>query len=153
MSVIALRDTQGGVASGRGVAYEFWERINRLLYERGLSQKWLVETAHVSAMTINRLKTQTRPPKAETVHALADAMGIDRDEAGILAGRLTPPSVDAEVSVRDLVARSRRYTDEERTGLLAHIDALEAAHRARMGDRVDQRADHPPRSDSAERAI
>lgn len=113
----------------QGVAYKLWERIDREMYERKLTQKWLVERSGVSAMTINRLRTQRNLPKAETVHALAEALGIDRDEAGVLAGRLRPQG-DEQISVRDAVLRSDAYSDAEKRTILGVIDALDAANRA-----------------------
>jgi DNA-binding Xre family transcriptional regulator len=130
MSVIDRRGTHRGVANERGVAYPLWEHIDRLLYERKLTQKWLVDRSGVSAMTINRLRTQAKPPKTDTIHALADALDLDHDEAAVLAGRLAPKG-DPQVSVRDAVLRSDAYSAEQKQTLLGVIDALDAANQAR----------------------
>lgn len=153
MSVICPRDTQCYVTSGgRGVAYGLWERIDRILYERRMTQKELVERSGVSAMTINRLKTQTRTPNAKTVHALADALGIDRDEAGVLAGRLRPTGAPG-ISVRDAIELSDTFSQAQKRALLETVDAMEAANRAGQRPASTEPSDAPARSDDERPAI
>lgn len=114
------------------MAYRLWERIDRELYEQRLTQKELVERSGIPANTINRLKTITRAPETRVIDALADALGIERQEAAVLAGRIAPPT-DSTISVRDAILASAEYTDAEKRTLLGVVDALDAAHHARLG--------------------
>jgi transcriptional regulator with XRE-family HTH domain len=132
MSVIAPRDRLRYVASGeRGVAYAFWEHIQRRLYEQGLDQKWLVEHSRVSAMTLNRLRAQRNPPRTETIIAIADALNIDRDEAGRLAGRL-PAKPQVHDGADDPIAAvmgSPLFLDEQKASLVQAMRDMLAANR------------------------
>lgn len=83
--------------AGSGVAYAFWERIEREQYAQGLTQREVVKRSGIPASTINNLKDSTRPPQPRIVHAIADALGIDRDEAAQLAGRSQTPTPPADL--------------------------------------------------------
>lgn len=113
------------------MAYPLWEYVDRWLYQQRMTQKDFVARTGVSAMTLNRLKTQSRPPKAETVQAIADAVGLDHDEAGILAGRLRPTAEQAP-SVRDAIEADQDLTPESRRALLDVYEQLTAANTARI---------------------
>jgi len=151
-------------SGGEGVAYRLYRYIDRFLYERRLGQKWLIAASDVSAMTINRLRTQENPPKAETIHALAEALAavliqegkleptqVDqfRDELAVMAGRLQP-ATDDPIPVREAIERSSVYTREQKTALLAMVDALDAANRDRAPAGW---SDDPNRSDSVTKAM
>jgi transcriptional regulator with XRE-family HTH domain len=151
MSGMPSRATTSAVAdSGRGVAFDFWERINREMHAQEMTQTQLVERSHIPASTINNLRTSTRAPASRIVNALADALGIDREEAAVLAGRLPAPP-DEQASAREIflrgIRRDPRLTDSDRQTLRDVYDALTA--------RNEQRPVHPPadgRSDDAQRA-
>jgi transcriptional regulator with XRE-family HTH domain len=136
--------------SGRGVAFDFWQRINREMHAKEMTQKELVERSRIPASTINNLRTSTRAPASRIVNALADVLAIDREEAAVLAGRLPVPP-DEQDSARDVflrdIRRDPRLTDSDRQTLVDVYDALTARH--------EQRQVHPPvdgRSDDAQRA-
>lgn len=114
--------------SKQGVAHRLWVRIEQLRVAKGLAQSALVAQSGISASTINRLKTSTRAPQPRIVYALADAVGLDRDEAVRLAGIL-PPNLDPDVSVRDAITRSTEYTQPQKDALLAVLDSYEATER------------------------
>ncbi len=97
-----------------------------------MTQAEIVERSGVPASTINRLRTSTRAPQPRVVHALADAVELDRDQAAQLAG-LLPRTGDATVSVRDAVLASPAYTRAQKDALLAMIDALDEANQSPAG--------------------
>lgn len=70
----------------KGPAYAFWERVTNEQHKRGWTQIQLQEHSGVDRTTLYRMKSAK--PLADTVLALADALGIDRDEALELAGLL-----------------------------------------------------------------
>lgn len=90
----------------RGVAYAFWLDLERLRLDRGWTQVELAERAKVPRSTINRLKDSARPPYVKTVHKLADAVGLDRDEAVQLAG--LKPAAEVQPAIADLRAELER---------------------------------------------
>lgn len=112
---------------GRKVAAEppalpLYKEILARLLTAGETKTWLSRTSGVSRGSIDNLAKQPRPPYAGTVVALADTLGIDRDEALRLAGvfaaeTTTPPSTPLElheVSSDVLVAEINRLAAELR---------------------------------------
>jgi transcriptional regulator with XRE-family HTH domain len=118
------------VAMDRGVAWRLWEMVDRLLTKRELSQKWLVETSGISAMTINRLRTQKKLPRPRTVHALADALGIDQEEAEIAAG-LLPPRREDRVPTRVAIMHDDDLTEDQKAVMIEIADTFTALNRLR----------------------
>lgn len=112
----------------QGVAYRFWLRLEQARYDQQMSKHQLHEKTGVARSTIDNLKTSARPPAARIVHALADAVGLDRTDAARLAG-LLPARLDPGVSVRDAIAASADYTPDQKQALLGMVDALDAANR------------------------
>jgi transcriptional regulator with XRE-family HTH domain len=113
------------VSDTPGVSYELWRAIKKRLAEKGMSQRALIAQTRIPATTLDRLKTQTRPPQARIVNVLADALDIDRDEAHRLAG-LVP--ADEQTDVRSAVVASTAYTDQQKAMLLEVIDSLDKAN-------------------------
>ena len=122
-----------------GVAHPFWLRLEQLRYERGLTKADLHERSGVARTTIDNLKTSTRPPQPRIVHALAEVVGMDRTEAARLAGLL--PAHTPDVSVRDAIAASAAYTQQQKEALIAFVDVLDTANRTAVAPRSD---DAPP---------
>lgn len=67
-------------------ALPLYERVEQLRLEQGWTRVKLAHVAKVSRGTIDSWKSQPRPPLAPTVVAVAERLGIDRDEALGLAG-------------------------------------------------------------------
>lgn len=67
-------------------ALPFYERVEQIRLDQGWTRVKLAHVANVSRGTIDSWKTQPRPPLAPTVVAVAERLGIDRDEALRLAG-------------------------------------------------------------------
>jgi transcriptional regulator with XRE-family HTH domain len=74
-------------------ALPLYERVEQLRLEQGWTRVKLAQSANVSRGTIDSWKTQPRPPLAPTVVAVADRLGIDRDEALRLAGIKRPAEI------------------------------------------------------------
>jgi hypothetical protein len=84
-----------------------------LLAEQGKSKLWLHQRSGVARDTINALAKQPRPPQAATVAAIADVLGMDRQEAARLAGlpvnTLTAVTVDlSHITDEALLAEMHR---------------------------------------------
>ncbi len=118
------------------MAYGFWLRLEQARYEQRLSKADLHERTGIARTTIDNLQTSTRPPQPRIVHALADALGIDRTEAARLAG-LLPTQHDPAVDVRAAIAASTAYTPQQKEALLATVDVFDQANRT--GGRRDVR--------------
>lgn len=93
-------------AVGRGVAYEFWRRVEAERADRGWSKTELAQRTAIPISTLNRLQDSTRAPYARTVNKLADMLGIDREDAhrlaGIVPGEDEIPTERADVTQVDL---------------------------------------------------
>jgi hypothetical protein len=120
---------------GKGVAYPLWLRVEQERIRLGLTKMELWQRMKaaapddapaVSRGTIDNLRDSTRAPQPRIVHALADALGIDRDEAAQLAG-LVPSALSGNTSVRESIVASSVYTDAEKQVLLGLLDVLDAA--------------------------
>lgn len=94
----------------RGVAYPLWERVRRELALRGWSGTLLNQKTGVARSTINKFRTQPRPPQAATVIALAKALDIPVAEALHLAGILTPEEAR---SAGDLGQAAEKWAQEQ----------------------------------------
>lgn len=100
--------------SDRAPAAAFHAAIKAALDQMGRTQVWLSKETGIPRSTLNAWKTQPRPPYAKTVIRVADALGMDRNEALRLAGRES----DVRVALEDQVVS----LDEVRTDdLLAEI--------------------------------
>ncbi len=115
-------------ARREGVAHSLWLRIEELRLARGMTKDDLHKASGVAKTTIDDLRSRTRAPHVRTVHALADAVGLDRTEATRLAG-LLPARPDPGISVRDAIAASADYTPEQKRALLAIVDEFDAGNR------------------------
>lgn len=111
-----------------GVAHPLWVRIQRELNTLGMAQAELVRRSGIPASTISNLKSATRPPLARVVKTLASTLGIDENEAMVLAGRAKPPL--SAIDLRQAIERSEQLTEVGRTAMLAMFDALQSEHAA-----------------------
>lgn len=105
----------------------FGERLDKLLRERGAdgSQTWLADRSGIDRSLISRILNQERIPTAETLQALAPALGLDvatlvdgTDAAGRLSAvadhvrrsdyeEAVGKVIEYETRIRDLEARCR----------------------------------------------
>lgn len=69
-------------------ARPLWDRIQTACAERGWNGVRLERESGVARQTVNKWRTQPRPPQAATVNAVARALDIPPDEALRLAGIL-----------------------------------------------------------------
>lgn len=151
------------LADGRGVAYEFWRRVEAERADRGWTKSELADRTGIPISTLNRLRDSTRAPYARTVNTLADTLGIKRDEAarlaGIVPGDDEPPNqradavpnldddledLDFEVEMirgSDLPPRQKEAMIREamrfRDQLLAERKEMEKRQRTRLRSQVE----------------
>lgn len=71
---------------GRGVAYEFWRRVEAERASRGWTKSELALRTGIPISTLNRLRDSSRAPYARTVNTLAKVLDIGQGEAFNLAG-------------------------------------------------------------------
>lgn len=126
------------MASGRGVAYALWRRVEDERVAQAMSKSRLAEAAGLPRSTIDNLETSTRPPQPRIVHALADALGIPRGAAEELAGlrRAQRPGGATDSRVRAAIEASDTYDERQKEVLLNLIDVLDEANRGRPDLRV-----------------
>lgn len=120
------------------MAYALWERVERERVARHLTKTDLAALIGppVTRATIDRLRTATRAPLARTVHQIADALDIPRDEAELLAGLFPQSRAESAASMHARVRREidedDSLTEQQRSMLLYQLDLFEAEHQARM---------------------
>lgn len=86
------------------------------LVRAGITKAQLHDRTGIARSTIDKWKTAPKPPQIPTVLAVADALGLDRDEAVRLAGIVKDVAVPerdgvpvlSEVSTDDLLRELRR---------------------------------------------
>jgi lambda repressor-like predicted transcriptional regulator len=99
--------------SDNAPARPFLELIEATLNRQGKTKAWLAQRSKVNRNTINNWGIQPRTPQAGNVLAVADALGIEQDQALRLAGLRT----DMPRAERDVPAITEA-SDEE---LLAEL--------------------------------
>ncbi|GAA3209566.1 helix-turn-helix domain-containing protein [Nonomuraea helvata] len=137
-----------------GPARPFYERVNHERIRRGWTQLKLAEQSGVDRATIHRMRSAK--PQPDTVFALAETLGIDRDEALRLAG-LVPggaggalPALAEDPEVDELLAKLparrrailERFRDSERERVRrlreqAEAEAAEAGRRFKELVRIE----------------
>lgn len=122
-------------------ARPLWDRIQFESATRGWSSVRLERETGVSRTTINKWKTQPRPPQAATVNTVAGVLGIDPVEALRLAGILPTDEPPIERDARNVswdelieLIEDARARDDELV-----FNALMEVKRKR-----DERNDAPP---------
>lgn len=113
-------------------ALPLWLRVERERVAKVWTKSTLARKSGVARTTIDRLQANQRKPLPETVAALADALGIPRQEAFALAGLET--SADAAEEAIPLQPES----DPELDWLLARIPERERRKLERV--REEERA-------------
>lgn len=114
-----------------GVGYNFARRVHTERLRRGWSKTELHLKSGVSRSTLDNLGYGSLPPFVATVDALADTLGIPRDEAYQLAGLELPqwdPPTDASAPVRAAIEASATFTADQKAMLLAMVRTLDEAN-------------------------
>ena len=96
----------------RGIAYPLYERVKREMALQGWTATRMRRESGIARSTLAKWETQSRPPLASTVVAVADALGLDRETALQLAGILPPAS---DLAMPDDERRSAFYGNDART--------------------------------------
>ncbi|MFC3980214.1 helix-turn-helix domain-containing protein [Streptosporangium jomthongense] len=92
----------------------FWKRIETERIARTWTATDLHRRSGVARSTINNLATQRRRPRPATVVALADTLGIPRDEAFALAGLDPEAAAVGETATDDTLDELLARLPEER---------------------------------------
>jgi transcriptional regulator with XRE-family HTH domain len=83
-------------------ARPLYERVENIRATNGWTKTRLAKVTGLPRTTLERWRDQPRRPLPETVVQVADALGINRDEAltlaGILADATEPPPLDSTVA-------------------------------------------------------
>ena len=117
----------------RGVAWPFWKRLKDAQADIPMTDVELHKASGVARSTVDRLETGKRPPQARVIHALADAVHIDRDEALRLAGLKRNEESPSTTDVRRAVESSSAYTPEQRAMLLQMMETFDQVNRGSAG--------------------
>ncbi len=119
----------------RGVAWAFWRHVKDAQADVPLTDVELQKLSGVARTTIDRLETGQRPPQARVVHALADALHIDRNVALREAGLKRHEADEDDQKQNDhaklyeMVENASGYTRDQRQALLLMMKTFEAANR------------------------
>jgi transcriptional regulator with XRE-family HTH domain len=109
-------------------ARPLWDRIETIRIAEDWSRSHVADLAGLPRSTIDRLKTNRNPPVAKTVNKIADAFGIPREEAAMLAGlhvAVPPKSGPAPArSTSDLLAAAEDLANELERDLHRRIGSL-----------------------------
>lgn len=106
-----------------GVAAAFYRRAETERARLGMTKFALAEVSGVARTTYDRLPTQERAPLPGTIIRLAEALGLDRDEALNLAGLMDQPTpaqiADRQVRAAMVEALRHRLPDVDPAVLAA----------------------------------
>lgn len=102
----------------QGIAWDWYAMITEQRAALGWTLEQLEERSGVSRAAVNNLKYGKRPPRPDTVHALATALGIPVDDAlRASRGELSDETQYADESER-ILSTLPGASDEEREALL-----------------------------------
>ena len=103
-------------------ARPLYSLVIRKLALLGWTKVELAERSGVARTTIDNWNTNRRRPSAQAVNAVADTLGIDREEAHVLAGIVLP---DAETGARILrqMVQDMGLPDDQLAAVLEEIEA------------------------------
>src|SRR5262249_20728700 len=104
---------------------------------RGWTKSKLSLTTGISRTTLDNLEGSRRAPMTNTVHTLADHLGIPRDEAEVLAG-LRPESAATDPGVVAAIEASSVYNEEQKRMLLDMVRTIDRANDRTSGAPADQ---------------
>lgn len=91
-------------------------KLTALLKERGMSQKELAEAASLTPASVSRYVNGEREPRALTVAALADVLGVKPSD---IIG--TSDEQELNTAIRFIVCNSDKLTEAQRAELIAAL--------------------------------
>lgn len=94
-------------------------KLSTLLKERGMSQKELAEAACLTSASVSRYVNGEREPRALTVAALADVLGVKPSDT---IGTSDEQEMDTAVSF--IVRNIDKLTEAQRAELIAALSKL-----------------------------
>ena len=91
-------------------------KLSALLSERGMSQRELAEAAGLTPASVSRYVNGEREPRAPTIAALADALGVKPSD---IIG--TPDEQELDTAIRLVTRNADRLTEAQRAVLTAAL--------------------------------
>lgn len=91
-------------------------KLTALLKERGMSQKELAEAASLTPASVSRYVNGEREPRALTVAALADVLGVKPSD---IIG--TSDEQELNTAIHFIVRNSDKLTEAQRAELIAAL--------------------------------
>ena len=99
------------------------------------SQRELARLADLSDTYMSQLERGRHEPSLTVLRAIADGLGIRRDQLILYAAGL--PMLDDETSTEDAIRGDRRLASAQRTALLAVLRSYVEANEADAADEAD----------------
>lgn len=116
-------------------ARPLYERVIREVSLRGWTKTELSERSGVARTTIDNWSTNRRKPQPKAVNAVADVLGIDREEAHVLAGIVTPEHPDALLrNITETIRRAGLTPDQQEAVIAAVEQTLRDDHQRAASD-------------------
>ena len=98
---------------------EIGSRLQKLLYEKNMSQRELSEIIGVTDVTVSRYVSGERVPKADIAARIAQALGTTTD---YILGRDTgDPEISYDRLMRDVERYSGEWTKAQKIALLIQL--------------------------------
>lgn len=127
-------------------ARPLWDRIQYICARRGWNTVRLERETGVSRTTINKWKTQPRPPQAATVNTVARVLDIDPVDALKLAGILPADTPEPERDDRtvswdellSLIEEAKANDDQLIYDALMEVKRKRDERESRPADRLDK---------------
>lgn len=94
-------------------------KLAALLKERGMNQKELAEAACLTSAAVSRYVNGEREPRAHTVVALADVLGVKTSD---IIG--TSDEQEMDTAIRFIVRNVDKLTDAQRAELITALTKL-----------------------------
>lgn len=110
---------------------DFVAWINEQLKERNWSQAELARRGHFSTGALSRIMNRERMPGVDICRGVAEAFGMRDVDVMKIAGLASNPSLDEEPpSVREMISKFTRLSDEDQAYMLKIVTALDETEQA-----------------------
>lgn len=109
---------------------DFGEWIQSMIDERGWSQSELARRAGTTSTTVSRIISKERLPGVEFCRGVAKALGMRDIEVLQRAGLADPEPPSDTPSVREMIAKFARLSDEDQAYMLKIVTALDESEQA-----------------------
>lgn len=108
----------------------FADWLQQQISDRGWSQSELARRAGVTPPSINKILSRERFPGVDICRGIARAFGMRDIEVLQIAGLADPELSDSTPSVREMIAKFTRLSDEDQAYMLKIVTALDEAEQS-----------------------